>query len=107
MKIRMSVLFLAAMLCLSGCNATSKVNSVPSSEQSSVESVSESVSESVEKSEEDIVTDDVEEEGFGSYEEILEEYTERLETATPILIEEYKEEAAVNEEKVTGLFVSL
>lgn len=38
-----------------------------------------------------------------SYEDILEEYSEKLRNATPILIEEYNNEAANNNEGLSGL----
>ena len=40
---------------------------------------------------------------FGSYEDILNEYSEKLRNATPKLIEEYNEEAKNNKSGLTGL----
>ena len=38
-----------------------------------------------------------------SYEDILNEYTQKLQTATPTLIDEFREEAESNQDGVTGL----
>ena len=40
---------------------------------------------------------------YGSYEEILTEYTKKLKDATPILIEEYNEAAKDNQDGLMGL----
>lgn len=40
---------------------------------------------------------------YGSYQEILDDYTTKLQAATPVLIEEYNKEAADNDKGLTGL----
>lgn len=49
------------------------------------------------------IVDKVEDALFGSYEDILAEYTTKLQEATPILIAEYNEAAAKNDEGLNGL----
>ena len=49
------------------------------------------------------VTSKIEELVFGSYEDILNEYSKKLRDATPKLIEEYNEEAKNNQDGLTGL----
>ena len=100
MKTRLSILclVLAAVMCLSGCviefnpsdlgglvdvpikgtNANDKTTTKPS----------ETKPEPVETTTNQSILDKVEDALFGSYEDILVEYTKRLQEATPILIEE-------------------
>lgn len=47
--------------------------------------------------------DSVSDSGYASYQEILDEYTIKLQEATPTLIEEYNSEAAANDAGVEGL----
>lgn len=49
------------------------------------------------------VTDDTVAELFGSYEDILTEYSQKLRDATPVLIEEYNEAAKDNQGGLSGL----
>ena len=49
------------------------------------------------------VTSKIEELVFGSYEDILNEYSKKLRDATPKLIEEYNEEAKNNQDGLMGL----
>ena len=49
------------------------------------------------------IVDKVEDAVLGSYEDILAEYTKKLQEATPILIAEYKEAAAKNNDGLNGL----
>lgn len=51
----------------------------------------------------DSIKDKIEEVIFGSYEEILNEYSQKLRNATPKLIEEYNEEAKSNQDGLIGL----
>lgn len=49
------------------------------------------------------VIDDIEDVVFGSYEDILEEYSKKLSDAVPGLVEEFNEEAKDNQDGLTGL----
>ena len=49
------------------------------------------------------IVDKVEDAVFGSYEDILAEYTKKLQEATPVLIAEYNEAAAKNDAGLNGL----
>ena len=49
------------------------------------------------------IVDKVEDAVLGSYEDILAEYTKKLQEATPILIAEYKEAVAQNNDGLNGL----
>lgn len=49
------------------------------------------------------IVDKVEDALFGSYEDILVAYTKKLQEATPILIAEYNEAAAKNDDGLNGL----
>lgn len=51
----------------------------------------------------DTKTSKIEELMFGSYEDILNEYSKKLREATPRLIEEYNEEAKNNQDGLMGL----
>lgn len=122
MKTRLSILclVLAAVMCLSGCviefnpsdlgglvdvpikgtNANDKTTAKPS--ETKPEPV-ETEPEPVETTTNQSILDKVEDALFGSYEDILVEYTKRLQEATPILIEEYNEAAKVNQDGLMGL----
>ena len=49
------------------------------------------------------IIDKVEDVLFGSYEEVLTEYSQKLRDATPVLIEEYNKAAESNQDGLTGL----
>lgn len=55
------------------------------------------------KPETDSFIERIEESLLGSYEDILSEYSQKLRDATPVLIEEYNEEAKGNQDGLIGL----
>ena len=63
----------------------------------------ESKAEEVAESQATVESQSSENEGFNSYDEIYEEYSQKIKAATDGLIEEYKAEAAENEGGVEGL----
>ena len=60
-------------------------------------------SPSKDESKDNSIIDDVVGAIFGSYEDILNEYSQKLRDATPVLIEEYNEEAKSNQDGLMGL----
>ena len=109
MKVRIIILCLVLAMCLSACSVAEDINVPTSQEIKPSENVvvetpkTSEVPETTETADDKSVVEEVEEALFGSYEDVLVEYSERLREATPILIEEYKEAAKENQEGLTGL----
>ena len=96
MKTRLIVLCLVLAMCLCGCSSPSSLveDIVDNTEGGSILDKVEDV---------EAIVDKIETAVFGSYEEVLEEYSKKLREATPILIEEYKEAAKNNQDGLNGL----
>ena len=94
-------LVLVLAMCLSGC----VIEFVPASKpDNSTNSQGNNIaSKPTESTEDKSIVDKVEDALLGSYEDILAEYTKKLEEATPILIEEYNEAAKNNQDGLMGL----
>lgn len=94
-KTRLLVLFAAAFLitCFSGCSENESGDAQKDTRDNAAVETSESMNQNEEK--------DFQQEK--TYESILADYTEKLRSRTPELIEEYKEEAASNDGGLNGL----
>ena len=108
MKTCLSILCLALALvmCLSGCGLELDPDDILGSinlPSNGTNANDQTTSDPTESTKGDSIVDKVEDALFGSYEDILTEYTKRLQEATPILIEEYLTEAESNQDGLTGL----
>ena len=101
MKINLTIVCLVLAMCLSGC----AIEFVPASETvgSTNQPSGNITSESTDNTEGKSIVDKLEDALLGSYEDILVEYTKKLEDATPTLIEEYNKAASENKDGLTGL----
>ena len=89
-KIIVALLVLAMALMSVGCG----IVEIPNEEMENP---------SKDESKDNLIIDDVVGAIFGSYEDILNEYSQKLRDATPVLIEEYNEEAKSNQDGLMGL----
>lgn len=111
MKKLILVITLVLGLLLVGCDADILENPLSDDLQSKVsEQFDEIVPDTTENTEEVVVEEEteveepvVEEVSEYSYQTILDEYTQKLRDATPLLIEEYNEAAKSNEDGLMGL----
>lgn len=100
MKKFIAIIALVLCLILVGCEAEIPESPANDTSQSEVdEPIAEVVPATTENTEEVVV----EEVAEISYQTILDEYTQKLREATPLLIEEYNEAAKSNEDGLTGL----
>ena len=92
----MVMVLVLGMMVLSACGVTLDVEMDDDGSQSAN-------STPVGETEGESVTDDTEIESSGSYEDILNEYSQKLRDATPVLIEEYNDAAKDNQDGLSGL----
>ena len=91
----MLLVLVLGMMVLSSCVITLDSEFTDSSQNTNGEQNEDTKGEST--------TDDILGKLFGSYEDILTEYSQKLRDATPVLIEEYNEAAKENQDGLTGL----
>lgn len=93
--------FSVVVLCLilTACSSESQDNSSVDLNENESQISETSYSDSVDSSEDD----SSETQGLSDYQSVLDEYTVKLQEATPILIEEYQREAAENQDGLNGL----
>jgi hypothetical protein len=91
-------LVLVLVVCLCGC--TININTSPEAGGDKIGNIEIGIPENTDDK---TIVDKVEDALFGSYEDILAEYTKKLREATPILIAEYNAEARTNDAGLTGL----
>ena len=94
---------LALMLVMCLCGCTININTSPDAGGSGVGKIDNIEIDIPKNTEDKTIVDKVGDALFGSYEDILVEYTKKLQEATPILIAEYKAAASKNTAGLEGL----